>query len=310
MWTILTVTVPVFVIIVIGYACGRSGFVSERAGAALMEYVFSIALPALIVKTISTSAMPASNPWGYWLAYFGGVLVVWLIGMALASRVFGVSRSESVIHGFTAGQSNTILVGMPIILGAYGAEASTPFFLLIAVHLPVMMAIATTLIEGRAEGGHWLDMVRRLCLRLAVHPILLALAIGLGLRAAGIAPRGMALDVLNPLSESAIPCSLVALGLSLARFGIAGDLRPALVLSVLKLMLHPFSVWLLAFHVFRMPPVWAGVAVLFAAMPTGINSHILATRYQIAERATSTATVLTTVAASLTVTFWLFVLGV
>ncbi|MFT4183377.1 MAG: AEC family transporter [Rhizobium sp.] len=310
MWSVLTVTIPVFAIIVVGYLAGRSGVVDERTGSGLMDYVFTIALPALIIETLSTSSMPDENPWGYWLAYFGGVFVVWVIGMTAASRFFGAGRQEAAIHGFTAAQSNTILVGMPIILQAYGREAATPFFLLIAVHLPVMMAVATTMIEGRSAGTGWRATAIKLLKTLVVHPILLALAAGLSLKALGLTPGGLTLELLKSLADTAIPCSLVALGLSLARMGIRGDLRPALTLTVLKLVLHPFSVWLLAFHIFQVPRVWAGVAVLFAAMPTGINSHILATRYSIAERATSTATVLTTAAAGLTITFWLFVLGV
>lgn len=310
MWSILTVTIPVFAVIVVGYVAGRVRLVGERGGTGLMDYVFAIALPALIVESLSTSTMPDDNPWGYWLAYFGGVLLVWTVGMVVAGRYFDLSRREAAIHGFTAAQSNTILVGMPIILQAYGREAATPFFLLIAVHLPVMMAVATTMIEGKQEGVGWLQAAVTLLKTLLSHPILIALAVGLGLRFTGLVPTGFVVGVLKSLGDTAVPCSLIALGLSLARFGIAGDLRPAIFLSVLKLMLHPFSVWLLAFHVFRVPPVWAGVAVLFAAMPTGINSHILATRYQLAERATSTATLLTTVAACFTISFWLFVLGV
>ncbi|WP_237681961.1 AEC family transporter [Agrobacterium vitis] len=310
MWSILAVTIPVFTIIVIGYVAGRINLIGQKAGTGLMEYVFAISLPALIIETLSTSTMPDDNPWGYWFAYFGGVLIVWVVGMFVAGRFFGVGRREAAIHGFTAAQSNTILVGMPIILQAYGREAATPFFLLIAVHLPVMMAVATTMIEGKQDDADWWDAAVKLLKTLVSHPILIALAIGLGLRFVGLVPSGFVIGVLKSLGDTAIPCSLIALGLSLARFGIAGDLRPAIFLSVLKLMLHPFSVWLLAFHVFRVPPVWAGVAVLFAAMPTGINSHILATRYQLAERATSTATLLTTIAAGFTISFWLFVLGV
>ncbi len=310
MWSILTVTLPVFATIVIGYLVGRFGFIHERAGNGLMDYVFSIALPALIIETLSSSVLPPDNPWGYWFAYFGGVTVVWCIGMFAAYRLFGAGRQEAVIHGFTAAQSNTILIGMPIILQAYGKEAAVPFVLLIAIHLPVMMAVATALIESAASGGDWKATARRLFIVLAKHPVLISLVIGLALRNLNLVPTGLWLDLLKSIGNTAIPCSLIAMGLALVRFGIVGDLAPALLLSVLKLMLHPFAVWFLAFHVFRMPSTWAGVAVLFAAMPTGINSHILATRYCLAEKATSTATLITTATAGFTITFWLLVLGV
>ena len=43
---------------------------------------------------------------------------------------------------------------------------------------------------------------------------------------------------------------------------------------VLKLLVMPLIAWVLAFKVFALPPVAAGVVVLFAAMPTGANAYI------------------------------------
>ena len=51
------------------------------------------------------------------------------------------------------------------------------------------------------------------------------------------------------------------------------------LISVLKLVVHPLIVLVLATQVFEMPPVWAGVAVLFASCPSGINAYLFAERY-------------------------------
>lgn len=310
MWSILSVTLPVFGIIGVGFCLGRLGFLGQEAANGLSQYVFAAALPALIIKTLTASNLPSGNPWGYWLAYFGGVFVVWTLGMWAARRWFGRSRPEAAIHGFTAGQSNTILVGMPIILQAYGQAGAVPLFLLVAVHLPIMMTTATALIESSTPGGHWRETAWRLSVTMLSHPIVISLGIGVVAKELGYIPTGAVKDVIDSLAATAIPCALVGLGLALMRYGFAGDFSAAAVLGVLKLVLHPFLVWVLAFHVFPVPRVWAGVAVLFAAMPTGINCHILATRYRLAEATTSTATALTTAMAVFTVSFWLFVLGV
>jgi hypothetical protein len=54
-----------------------------------------------------------------------------------------------------------------------------------------------------------------------------------------------------------------------------------------KLILLPLAVYALGTWVFGLPPLWIGVATIFAAMPTGIKAYLFATRYQVGAAATS-----------------------
>ncbi|PNB15216.1 AEC family transporter, partial [Pseudomonas sp. DP16D-E2] len=65
-------------------------------------------------------------------------------------------------------------------------------------------------------------------------------------------------------------------------------------------------VYVLAFHVFDMPRVWAGVATLFAAMPTGVNAFLFAARYRVGEPLASSAIALSTALALGTMLFWIW----
>jgi predicted permease len=56
-----------------------------------------------------------------------------------------------------------------------------------------------------------------------------------------------------------------------------------------------------------MPRVWAGVATLFAAMPTGVNAYLFAARYRVGETLASSAIALSTVLALGTTLFWVWV---
>jgi len=53
-------------------------------------------------------------------------------------------------------------------------------------------------------------------------------------------------------------------------------------------------VWWLAFRVAPLDPLWASVAVLFAACPTGVNDFILAKQYGRVVNSTSGAVALGT----------------
>jgi predicted permease len=210
---------------------------------------------------------------------------------------------ESVVAGFAAGQSNTIFVGIPLILKAYGDAANVPLFLLIAIHLPVTMTVAAILME-RGTGVSVVALLKRLIL----NPIVQGLLFGLMYRMTGLPFGGAFKAVAEDFSAAAVTCALFAMGLSLYRYNILGGLKLAGLITVLKIVGHPTLVWLFAFKVFSMPPVWSGVAVLFAAMPTGVNSYLLAERNKAGVAAVSSAIAISTCLSLFTSAFWLWVL--
>ncbi|GGE50805.1 permease [Agaricicola taiwanensis] len=308
MTDILAIILPVFGLIFLGFFAVKTGILSPSTGEGLSDYVFALAVPALIFRTLSTNSLPNTSPWGYWIAYFAGVAVVWPLAMLLARRVFGRSSQEAVVHGFAAGQSNTVLVGIPLILAAYGEAGAVPLFLLIAIHLPVMMTLGTLNME--ATGGISRAGFLRLLRILATHPILLALIAGLIASWLSLSIPETARTIIDGLGASASPVALVAMGITLARYGLKGEIATATTLTFLKLMVHPFAVWILAHFIFGLEPVFTGVAVLFASMPCGINGYLLAARYKTGEAVASGAITISTALSVITVAFWLWVLGV
>lgn len=306
--TAISIIAPVFGIIVIGWAAALTGLLSERVSDGLSEYVFAIAVPALIIGTLTRPGLTGEVTWSYWLAYFGGAGVSWIAGSVIARRRDGIGRQGAVLHGFAASQSNTIFVGVPTILQAYGDAGAFPLFLLLAVHLPLMMGCATFLIE--AEGDRSLaQRLSGLGRVLAKNPIFVALALGMALRLAGVVPTGVARSLIDGFGATASTCALVALGAGLTRYKVLFDLPGALVIAGLKLVVHPLAVWLLATKVFTMPPAYAGVATLFAAMPVGINAYLLAVRYRAETGLVAASVLVSTLLAPVTTVLWLTLLG-
>ncbi len=304
---IALVVLPVFGVVAMGFVSAKTRLISDKASDGLAEYVFGLAVPILIFKTLSESRLPEAQPWGYWIAYFTGDFAVFGIAMVLAIKVFRRSRTEAVVHGFSAGQANTVFLGVPLILKAYGEEGAVPLFLLIAIHLPVMLVAATILVEGSA--GMSLATARKLLRTLALNPILLGIYAGGLARLFGFQAAGVPKQILDLVSASASPCALISLGLALNRYGMSGDLKATAIISALKLIVHPALVLLLTL-LLPMPPVWAGVAVLFAAMPCGINAYLLAQRYGAGVQTSASAVSLSTAFGLITIAFWLYILGV
>ena len=273
MLQILSIVLPVFGLIAVGFVARLTNYVGDRTSDGLSDFVYAVGVPCLLFKTLMSVDIPSVQPWGYWLSYFGGTLAVWLVAAGIMRRAFAVEGTARVVAGFSAAQSNTALVGIPLILHAYGQAGAVPLFLLIAVHLPIMMSAATILAEGR--GTHWTRILRQL----AVHPILIAIISGALLRLAGVELPNLLKSVTEAIGNASIPVALFAMGMALRRYGFKEGTAIAVTVTVFKLFVHPALVWLLATRVFDMPPVWAGVAVLFASSPVGINCYLLAAQY-------------------------------
>jgi predicted permease len=110
------------------------------------------------------------------------------------------------------------------------------------------------------------------------------------------------------LGQAAAPAALVALGLGLTAFELRGQVATIAVICALSLALCPALAWLLAFHVFSLPPLWGGVAVLLAACPPGANAYLFATRYNAATGSVSAAVALGTALSVVSVTLVLVLL--
>lgn len=319
MHEIVAVILPVFGLIAIGYGTARLGILKQEVGDALGDFVFTIAVPLLIFRTLATADFAHASPWGLWLSYFGGALIVWAAGVAVVRFGFGRDEKVGVIAGVSTAFSNLVLVGTPLVLTAFGEEGAVPLFLIISVNLPVMMVISTLLIErasrrevaagGVAEPEEGGSLGLRLMKNIFTNPLILGILAGAAWRATGLAIPALPKTLIDGLATAAVPCALFSLGMALKRYGIAGNVAPAVVLSVLKLLVFPGIVWLIAEYVARLPDLWVTVVTIGAATPTGVNAYLIANRFRTGHGLASNTITITSAAAVVTVALWLRLLG-
>ena len=308
---LLDIIVPVFGIVAIGYAAGRSGAFPEAAGKGLAFFVFNFALPPLLFRSMATQTLPDPIEWSFLVSYFGGGLIVSILGGGLAKALFRRDFATSVMNGAASGVSNVLLLGVPLALTAYGEIATFPIFLLVAFNAPILVIMSTLLIEGRHGGGTKLrDLPWRLARSLATNPIVMALVLGVIWNLAGW-PLPYVVDALaETLGRAALPGAVFSMGASLAAFRVAGAVAPVSASAVLKLTLHPLIVWVLATWVFAVDPLWHDIAVLAAAAPAGINVYMVATRYDAGTAHAAATMLVTTTLSVFSVAAVLHLLGV
>jgi len=295
MEAVVGIVLPVFGLVALGYGASWTGWFTEQANDGLTRYVFAFAIPVLLFRTLATTALPDDLPLGFLAAYYLGLLTVFAGGLIAARMLFRQDLGGQTISGTAAGYGNTVLLGIPIVLAAFGEAGAVPLFLVIAIHSPLMFPIITILLEiaKRREANLW--RLPWLVLKgLMTNPIFVGLLVGLAFNLLNMPIWAPVDRMAELLSMSVAPCALFAVGASLFRYRIFGNIAHCLVLTALKTLVFPAIVWVLAFQVFLVEPLWGAVAVVLAAQPAGVNAFLFANRYGVGEgRASSTVLIST-----------------
>jgi predicted permease len=313
---LLGVILPVFGLIGIGYFVVAVGLVGDRIGDALAEFVFTVSLPLLLFRTLGTAGWPDVSPWPFWLTYFTGVAIVWFLATVIVRKIFGRDARSGVVAGISAGYSNLVLLGIPVINQAFGQDGLVIILMLVSIHLAVMMTASAihTEVAAQRDGLNdaaldLLTVARRVIVSLLKNPIIIGTLSGVAYNATGLPLDGIPRVLIDRVADIAIPCALLALGMALKRYGVRGSIMPAAAITILKVVVLPVIIFLLARYVAHMPPLYVAVATIGATCPTGVNAYLIASRIGTGHALSATVITLSTAASLVMMGFWLTVLG-
>ena len=306
---VVTVIAPVFGAVALGFALFRIKIFDTTTSEGLATFVYYVAIPALLFRSLAHAELPAVLPLPLIAAFYLPSFAIFGAGVALSRYAFRWDRASQGIAGLGACYSNLVMLGLPLATAAFGAAAAVPLFTLMALQSTLLFPLATYCIEvyGTRGLGPRVPLYRTLG-KLILNPVIASLALGVACNLSGWVPTGALDALLEKLAQAAAGCALVSLGVSLAHYRLAGGLRETATLLVLKNLVHPFAVWA-ACALFRVPFDWARVAILLAAMPSGINGYIFAKRYGLQEAVISKTIVLSTVLSSVVATLILVLQG-
>jgi malonate transporter len=305
---------PIFVMILIGWLVVQAGLMKADVGDALSDFVFKIAVPLLLFRTIAEADFHGASPFRLWIAYFSGVAITWTAGHIAATRFFGRDDRIGVLAGVSSAFANTIFVGLPLVQRTVGDEGLVPLSILIAVHLPVMMIVGTIMMEraerkiaGKAERSMG-KLLRQIGLNLIRNPLVIGLAAGSAMHLAGLHMPPPVKSIVDQLAGSAGPVALVSLGMALQKYGVSGNLGIASMTSAFKLLLLPCCVWT-ASHLVGLTGQWTAALVLISSVPTGVNAWLIANRFGVGHSLAASTITVTTALGAISVSVWAYLLG-
>ncbi len=305
---------PVFLLILTGYLSVVCGLMKAETGEALGEFVFRIAVPVLLFRTLAQADVGSGTPVKLWIAYFSGVAVAWTAGHLVATRLFGRDRRSGVIAGVSSAFANNVFIGLPLVERVVGPKGIVAVSILLAVHLPLMMVAGTVLMEeavrretGEAGRGA-LAVLRQTVLNLVQNPLIIGLVLGSIVHFTGVTLPSLLDTLTAQVAGIAGPAALLSLGMALRSYGISGNLGLSTTIALLKLLLLPASVFVFS-HLLGLTPEWSAALVLTSSVPTGVNAWLIANRFGTAQPLAASAITLSTLLGVATVTFWAALAG-
>lgn len=308
MFPVLSVTLPVFALILTGWLVRRAGVLGPHAAAELTRFVIYLALPALLFEVVANSEWQVIWQPGFIGAFGIGVAAVFLCAVVV-QLIRRRPLVDSVIDGLNAAYANTGFLGIPLLLAILGRDALIPAMIATVITVCILFAVALLIIEitlRRRDAGAG-SMLGQVGLQLLRNPLLVAPALGLLILLLGLRLPAPMTDFLQLLGAAASPCALVALGLFLAEDSSHRQRQAGTVtlLVGLKLVLQPLVTWWFAAQIFELPALLVHSAVLLAALPTGTGPFMAAQLYRRDGAVTSNVILISTVVSLLTISGFL-----
>ncbi|MFM9850183.1 MAG: AEC family transporter [Hyphomicrobiaceae bacterium] len=312
MLAVFSLVAPIFGLIGLGLLTAKIRWLDASAGRILAQFGYKVAMPALLFRTLSSVGMPEASPLSLIASYVLAITATWLLA-TLATRVIlrrPAGDAPSIAMGSCFG--NGVMLGIPLLLGAFGNAAATPIAVLVTIETIYLWVLATLHMEvaSRGIGSISFGAVWAILRDVATNPMVASITLGIAWAATGLTIPPLADRLLALLAQSAVPVSLFALGMTLAAYGIAGQIRTLSLILILKMAIYPAMALLLAHHVFELPPAWTAALLVFTSMPVGANAFVFAARYDRAIGSVSAAVAVSTAIAVVSVTAILAVLQI
>lgn len=303
----LNATLPIFIMMMLGYFLRRIGLVTQEFADAANTFVFKICLPLVLFDDLYQMDIAAAWDGGFVafcaVATLGSIALCWLI-----SRAFGKQpwRGEFIQASYRSGAA---FLGIAFLLSIYGEAGAAPLMVIGAV--PIYNVSAVIILElmrpGKVDRGVSPELIRSTIRGIVTNPIILGILAGVAWSLLRIPMPQVLGTAVADVGGIATPLGLIALGASFSFRRAFAVGTPSIVASAIKLVGLE-----LVFLPMALAAGYTGqklVAVMMMlGLPSTVSGYVMARNMGYEGAVNSSVVMLTTLLSSVTITFWLWLL--
>ena len=299
----LNATVPVFLVILLGYALRQTGILNENFVTVTNNLNFKVTLPIYLFCDMAGSDLRQEfQP--KLILFCAAVTTVMVFGLWFLAR--RLLNAKSIVGSFLQGSYRSILaiLGAVFIANIYGNTGPISQVILGCVPFFNLYAILLLTIEGPGHGFQKGDG-GRLVKKLLTNPLLVGILAGAAVSALRLPIPFILNKALTSVGSIASPQALLCIGAGFEGRKAVAKLKPTLTIAFIKLMALPGIFLPIAAAMGFRDQTLASLLIMLGA-PTTATSYVMAKSMGADEVLTSSAIVVTTLLSAFTITFWIF----
>ena len=298
----LHITMPVFLLMMLGVLFRRTGIIQDRFAKDLNSFVFKIALPVSIFQQLYLADF--RDIWDLRFVLFCFIATAAQIllsyGLAVVLCKKGGDKGEFTQACY---RSSTALLGVTYLQQAYGTASASALMMVGCVPL---YNVAAILLLMQKENGEKVEK-RALVKSILTNPIILSIIIGFFFSALRIPLPLIGEKTVSSVAAIASPAGLMAMGASINFKRLGSQKWLILISSACKLMVFVAMAIPVAVHMGFTGEKLMAILIMMGSATT-VASFTMAKSMGHDGELTAGTVMLTTLATSVTLTFWIFLL--
>lgn len=297
----LNVTLPIFLIIFLGMLLRKKGLLTEGFVTVADRFNFKIPLPLLLFTDIATADL-ASRFDAWFVVFCMGMTTLAFLLIWGGTKLWLRDRFMTGAFTMSSFRGSAAVLGIAFVMNIYGDAGLAPLMIVAVVPLyNIFSVIVLSLGSGRAVSA-W-----GILKGILTNPLILAIAAGLPFPLLGIPIPELFLDTLHSIGGIATPLALLLLGAGFQVSDIRAKLRPIVSATIIKLVLMPGIVILLAIAAGFRNEAMVAIAVMMAS-PTTVACYTMAKNMDNDAQLVSGVVMLSTLLSSFSLTLIIFLL--
>ena len=298
----LNATVPIFLLMVLGYVFKKINIFNDGLTKGLNNFVFKVALPVLVYKELATSDV--EELWDAKFVLFCFLATV--LSIIIAYTLSFLFKEKEIRPEFVQGtyRSSAALLGVGIATNLYGNAGMTPLMIIGAVPLYNVFAVIV-LTLGQGEGKLTGALMKKTLWGVITNPIIIGVM--LGIVRAFIPVPILLPKTLNYVSCLATPLGLMALGASFHFKEAITKLWPTGLATFLKLIGLGMIIIPIAVSMGYTHDKLVAVLIMTSS-PTTVSTFVMAKSMGYNGTVSAGIVMLTTILSAFTLTVWLYIL--
>ncbi|QTH72678.1 AEC family transporter [Pseudoalteromonas xiamenensis] len=293
---------PLAFIVLFGFISSKRLWVNTAQLDGIRHFIFNLILPIFLFTNMLKADLHAQLNLASMLSFYVPVVLTFVIVYAIGSMVLAYKKVDMAVFALGCTYSNTVLVALPVILLQFGLEAGAMVFVIITFHSALLFAM-TFLLARNPEASK-----RQIMSSLVKNPIVASIT--LGILANLLLPPfpSVLLDAMTLAGQPALAGALFVLGANLSYYQIGSMWKEAALISLIKLILLPASVFALAKYGFALTSQQIAVVTLMSAAPLGVNAYLVSRQLNTMQPQLAGGVVLSTMLSALTLSGWISIL--